>query len=315
MRLTLELQITHPDDDHIGNAIGFLKRMCDTNNIKYIRGSRVVYCQIPPLYCTPTIEAQSPIEFGKIDSQDVNATTYTGKISKRWGNKMEKAGFDVMVEVFPVDPDFRDYTIAKNNVQWDDNTRNGNTSYQCTVAYNRQAAKDNFNFDLAAEITIFLPKQGDLIANVVLKSKTNKKKVTTTWYESTVSRDKSALTSLDVPVSLSDDQIKNKLRGEYNQTISKKDWVDPPSKKQKISAPFSLAKVMSRMVVTETPTPEVLSLGIVRSVRQVLDLSDTIQALNADATLNPSLREVIPTIGSLSSTRALRKTNNVLHQG
>ena len=281
--LTINYQITHPDDDHIGNAAGFLDRMCDVTkptNKKHIEGCKVAYCQIPPLFQKPFVEPQAPIA-RHLGGVYINECTYVGKINRMWEAKMEKAGFVLNVECYPSTN--RGWDLDKDNAQWDMDTKAGSNHESCTLSYKEAAVNKGLNLAIVAKIVICLP-HGDLVATYKVKTERSKPD----RYESTVSRDKRALGPLMQPIQLSPRQIEE-LSLEQTQTIEVSDWIPEGGKLKKLKT--GLPKLMSDMVITNLPPPP-------RSVKQVVDLGTKINDLNRNPNIRAKLRVVVPQTGS-----------------
>ena len=281
--LTFDYQITHPDDDHIGNAAGFLDRMCDVSKPtpkRYIDNCKVVYCQIPQLFQKPSVEPRAPIA-NHLSGVYVNECTYDGRIDRMWETQMRKAGFVLNVECYPSTN--RNWDLVKDNAQWDVHTKAKSNHESCTLSYKEAAVSKGLKFAVVVKIVICLP-HGDLVATY--RVKTEKSKLDK--YESTVSRDKQALGLLLQPIRLSASQIEE-LTSEQTQTIEVSDWIPEGGKSKKLKT--GLPKLMSNMVITDLPPPA-------RSVRQVVDLGTKIDCLNSDSKIRTNLKVVVPQTGS-----------------
>ena len=269
--------------------------MCSAANVDQIKECNVVYSQIPQLYEKPTIIADRAVAY-KSKGEDMNMCTYTATVSEVWQTLMEKSGFEVVVNLYPQTDDIRDWTFDIDDAEWDDDTQNGLEGPTCTLYYTETAVDDHLTPELEAQVTIFLPEQGNLKANLTPFSKKLQKK-TKSWWESTVSVDKSALTSLNKRVPMTDAQLQLGLQA---RKVFDLKWIDlPPIKITKKSAHSTLpSKLMSNMVIRQPlagSANAAVEVGehIVGSVRQVSELSAKITQLNQSPT-KPSLKSVIP---------------------
>ena len=247
--------------------------MC-TKNKEYIKGCKVVYCQIPDLFHEPVVVPEAPIAKGL-----TNECTYVGKIDKidkTWENQMEQAGFVLNVECYPSTN--RGWDLDKDDAQWDEKTKAGSNQGSCTLSYKEAAARKGLNFAIVAKVVIYLP-HGDLVATYKVKTKPDR-------HESTVSRNKRALGPLMQPILLSASQVE-KLTSIQPQTIKASDWLPDGPKAKKLKT--GLPKLMSGMVITNPPRQPF-------SVKQVVDLGTTIKDLNK--TTRANLTVEVPQKGS-----------------
>ena len=216
---------------------------------------------------------------------------------------MVRAGFHVHAELTPLEDTVRDWDLDNNNAQWDDDTRQQRGLDTCTLTYTEAAVNPTpLQFDLIAEITIILPTEGDLMSKV--KKTVENGKI---YYKAATTRYEGLLSALDQPVNFEDSQLEN---FQAVEEFKLGPWVSGSASKKKRTGP----KLMSNMVlkpsmpvatrktpvvrVSETPRQG----GLIRSVRQVLDLGKKIKGLNEDITVNPQLRIVLPQACELSSS-------------
>lgn len=264
--------------------------MCTAANVDQIKKCNVVYSRIPEMYEQPTIIADKPIAY----KSNMNVCTYTATVSEVWQTLMEKSGFEVVVNLYPQTNDIRYWTFDADDAEWDDDTQIGLEGPTCTLYYTETAVDEKLHPALEAQVTIFLPEQGNLKATLTLSSKKLKTK-TKKWWESTVSMDKSALSSLNQQVPMTDAQLQIDLQA---QKVFDLEWTSlPPIKKKKASSMLP-SKLMSDMVIRQPlagSANAAVEAGehIVGSVRQVSELSAKITELNQLPT-NPRLRSVIP---------------------
>ncbi|KAK4695864.1 competence protein ComEC, partial [Lecanoromycetidae sp. Uapishka_2] len=287
-----ELQITHPDDDHVGNAAGFLTAMCTAAYVGNIQRCTVVYSRIPRLYRQPTIIASKAVPY-KSTGPAMNECTFTATVTKEWQTLMEKSGFKVVVNLKPQDPLIQNWTLATNGAKWDSATQVDPEGPACTLYYTKTAVDNGLTPQLVAQVTIFLPEQGNLKATTKMSSETIKTK-TKKWWESTVSVDKSVQSSLNQQVRMAPAQLP-KLKAQKNFVL---DWNPSSPIKRKRPSSMLPSKLMSNMVITQPLAGSgnaavVAGEHIIGSVREVSELSTKITQLNK-LPIQPRLKTVTP---------------------
>ena len=268
--------------------------MCKSATRSLINRCSVVFSRIPELYSVPVISA-STITVGQSGSHVVNIQTFTAEIDDDWLTLMTQAGFHVHAELTPVEDTCREWDLDNNHAQWDDDTQQQYGTDSCTLEYTEDAVIPTpLQFELIAEITIILPTEGDLMSKV--KKTVENGKV---YYKAAITRYEGLLSALDQPVSFEDGQIGN-FQTEEQFTLGP--WNSGSASKKKRTG----SKLMSTMVlnsnlpvaIKKNPVVRVSEIpqqgGLIRSVRQVLDLGERIDELNEDATVNPQLRIVMP---------------------
>lgn len=292
-------QITHPDDDHIGNAAAFLKAMCTTNSkTQYVKNCNVVFSQIPSLYEKPTITATRPTFKTDIKGNTSNECVYTASVDESWRDLMEKSGFALEIGLEPKNDKIREWNSLDNNAFWDDNTQNDVSQPTCTLTYAHDAhdaSNNSLKPELEAQVRIFLPEQGNLVAT------TNE--VKRKWH-ATISKNRDLLSSAYTEVEM----VEHELQSEGSFALG---WdPGPPTKINKFSQD---AKLMLNMVMRQ-PLATANSNGIntsmksavkadthiIHSVEQVLDLGTVITDLNTSkptdpkSKTRPNLKAVVP---------------------
>ena len=258
--------------------------MCN-NYLKYIKRATVAFCQIPDLYCKPTIR-EGPIEQDNLNSQYVCSRTYTAIIDDAWQRKMKQAGFIVRVFCYPALDSVREWDLTTDYAVWDDDTQAyAGAEDHCTIYYIQKGAKQPLTFNLIASISVYLP-DGDLFSIATQKSETNKKGVTTKWYQATVSRNKKALGSFFKVIPLTAAQQTN-LDIKESHTIDSGDWLAAGKKLKGGGLGSSLLMGNSVVLNTKVQPP------LVRSVQQVVSLGTKIQEMNKDPNINAKLRPLV----------------------
>ena len=202
---------------------------------------------------------------------------------------MEEAGFSVQVRLRPKASDLG-WKLTRDYAQWDRDTRHGLDVTECTLYWYEEAYDNDLTGELVADVSIALVDQGDLIAQLTKK----KTKKGIKRYESFVAQNKRTMSSVNVPVRLTDTQKQNNLQ--LVQTVRVNKWLLPAKKKKTNKG---LSKLMSNMVVSKdsvassaTPSPHK---GF-RSVKQVVDLKTAVHQLNSgvNTSLAPGYTQVYP---------------------
>ena len=300
-------QITHPDDDHIGNAAAFLIAMCDTDSTtEYVKNCNVVFSQIPSLYEKPTITATRPTFLTGSDGNDLNWCAYTASVSQSWREVMEKSGFALDISLYPQNDTILGWDFDNFHAEWDDDTQNRVSKPTCTLYYmsTSDAVGNKLKPELEAQVRIFLPEQGNLEAT--LKLKKDKKKAVRKWWEVSVSKNRDLLSSVSREVPLTEYQLESKLQS--SEVFDLEPWTSGrPLKRVRLP---QIAKLMSNMVTRQplaTATSKAINSNmksavkaephIIHSVNQVLELGTVITDLNKKDT-KPNLKPVVPVASS-----------------
>ena len=315
----LRIQITHPDNDHIGNAVGFLQKTCSTDEIDsviwpgtryvdHIKGCRVYYCKIPSLYKAPRIQI-TDLEVGWVTvggiKTFINIATFTASVDKDWVRAMEQAGFTVDVRLTRGNTCSL-WTRATVGAEWED--QDPDRANVRVLRYQESASLAKLTPKLLAKVNIYVTTESNMTA---IKITTDKKGRGT-------AKVSGLATELVVPNR--EVQIEDQMRKDNLRTIKafKLPWEKKSSAKKSkaikaVWDPNLLASMVSQQRVTalssrpaqpmySSARNSLFTATPVGTVRQVASLHDAIETLNGvvDVADNPQLWESVPRKGSSS---------------
>ncbi|MCJ1390525.1 hypothetical protein MMC18_003385 [Xylographa bjoerkii] len=314
------LQVTHPDDDHIGNAKDFLKTMCSstiiTGDSKYsyidrIRGCKVVYCKIPHRKQKPNIRTRNNTNLGDKTCKII----YTAMIDAVWEKRMKIAGLIPVLTLEAYKADGSIYTDADFKFNWDTLqykwARNSNNANELAMVYSKQAVDAMTKASVKTVVTLYY--EGDRNIEAVPRENAKHLRIAEQVNVLPLGRTKLILEK-DIQKEFSSDDT--------TEVLHSMNVLNPTSQDNHVSLwllktsnlnGFQRSPPKNRRTATWSPAEEALTV-LLRSVPQIQDLAATIADLNTKTSVSkqltgrvyPDLKSVVPephmAIGAPSDT-------------
>ncbi|KAF2660359.1 hypothetical protein K491DRAFT_711855 [Lophiostoma macrostomum CBS 122681] len=292
-----ELQITHPDNDHIGNASAFLKQMV-TSKIKNIVDCTVSYCRIPDV--APEIRFDTQSQKREIWSGDkksvINSICYEAQYTdSNWDADMRLAGFEPRIDLIPDQDDWDKKKIKTGGLgyEWQ---RDGTDRLKNLFGTDVSGVINPVAPPLRAKITIFESAFGRFEVTLIKDPKTGK-----TIAKLHRNRNNMANVLTEVPVNQETSEALTAKRTmsplKFEGRLKKNKFNDPVGLARRALPLMALPRAVGQSVLTDTIDVSKRKDWHFDSVRQVVQLGDDISDLNQTFGFNPKLKTNVPKTG------------------